>query len=240
MDIANNYYTELEWCLIATNAAQWGDTYQFRVTANGVALDSYSVTPQWTIQLPAPVATAATKVDEATSFSANWNAVAGATAYYLDVSTDINFGSFVTSYNNLNVGNVTTYSVNNNITVNTTYYYRVRAYNANGTSGDSNTISLTTVGSFLYRRSITIDDSMTPASCGSNLSDFPILVSISNDANLKSVTNGGRVQSTSGWDIIFRATDATVCTDAGNPSPCTLDHEIEAYDHNARCAIVTQ
>jgi Peptidase family C25/Propeptide_C25/Concanavalin A-like lectin/glucanases superfamily/Domain of unknown function (DUF2341) len=230
VDIANNYYTELEWCLIATDAAQWGDTYQFRVTANGVPLDTYSVTPQWTIQLPAPVATAATNV-QATSFSANWNAVEGATAYYLDVSTDINFGSFVTGYNNLNVGNVLTYSVDTNLTVNTTYYYRVRAYNANGTSGNSNTISLTTVSAnFLYRKSITIADSMTPASCGSNLSNFPILVSISNDANLKTVANGGHVQNASGYDIIFRATDPAICTDAGNPSPCTLDHEIETYD----------
>ena len=78
------------------------------------------------------------------NFSANWNASTGATGYYLDVSIDTNFGSFVTGYNNLNVGNVLTYSVNANIKAGTTYYYRVRAYNAGGTSGNSNTISLTT------------------------------------------------------------------------------------------------
>ena len=39
----------MEWCLIATAAAQYGDVYQFRVTANGVPLTTYTVTPQWTI-----------------------------------------------------------------------------------------------------------------------------------------------------------------------------------------------
>jgi hypothetical protein len=55
VDIANNYYTEMEWSLIATATAQYGDVYQFRVTANGALLDTYSVTPQWTI-LSSPTA----------------------------------------------------------------------------------------------------------------------------------------------------------------------------------------
>jgi hypothetical protein len=48
VDITNNYYTELEWSLKATDTAQYSDVYQFRVTANGTPLNSYSVTPQWT------------------------------------------------------------------------------------------------------------------------------------------------------------------------------------------------
>jgi hypothetical protein len=54
----------------------------------------------------APVATAATNI-QTTSFSANWNASTGATGYRLDVATDSGFTSFVTGYNNLDVGNVT-------------------------------------------------------------------------------------------------------------------------------------
>jgi hypothetical protein len=91
------------------------------------------------------VATAATNI-QATSFSANWNASTGATGYRLDVATDSGFTSFVTGYEDLDVGNVTTYSVSSNINPGTTYYYRVRAYNGSGTSGNSNTISLTTAG----------------------------------------------------------------------------------------------
>jgi hypothetical protein len=142
IDLGSNKYTELEWSLIAAATAQYGDVYQFRITANGVPLTTYSVTPQWTIQPSAPVATAATNI-QATSFSANWNASSGATGYRLDVATDSGFTSFVTGYNNLNVNNVTTYPVTS-LTAGTTYYYRVRAYNGGGTSGNSNTINLTT------------------------------------------------------------------------------------------------
>lgn len=43
-------YTELEWCLTAVSGvASNSQVYEFRVTANGVALDTYSVTPTWTI-----------------------------------------------------------------------------------------------------------------------------------------------------------------------------------------------
>lgn len=52
VDIAENRYTELEFCLIATAAAAVDDIYTFRMTANGVAIDTYTVTPQWTIGTP--------------------------------------------------------------------------------------------------------------------------------------------------------------------------------------------
>jgi hypothetical protein len=71
--------------------------------------------------------------------------VAGATTYYLDVATDVGFTSFVPGYNNLNVGNVTSYNVTG-LNCGTTYYYRVRAGNSCGTSPNSNSISVTTGG----------------------------------------------------------------------------------------------
>jgi len=92
---------------------------------------------------PAPVATTATSITQ-TSFDANWNSSSGANGYYYDVATDNGFINFVSGFNNLDVGNVTTYNVPS-LNVNTDYYYRVRAYNTNGTSGNSNTISLTTL-----------------------------------------------------------------------------------------------
>jgi uncharacterized protein (TIGR02145 family) len=90
----------------------------------------------------APTANAPTGISQ-TSFVANWSSVAGATGYYLDVATDAGFTSFVTGYNNLNVGNVTTYNVTG-LTCGTTYYYRIRAYNSCGTSANSSVITLTT------------------------------------------------------------------------------------------------
>lgn len=47
VDLSTNGYREDEFCLTATSAAS--GTYEFRLTIGGVALDTYSVTPQWTI-----------------------------------------------------------------------------------------------------------------------------------------------------------------------------------------------
>ena len=90
------------------------------------------------ISLCFPVATDATNITS-TSFSANWSAVTGATGYRLDVSDDIDFETFVTGFENLDVSNVVTYSVTG-LTANTCYFYRVRAYNTNVISLSSNTI----------------------------------------------------------------------------------------------------
>ncbi|MES2591108.1 MAG: T9SS type A sorting domain-containing protein [Bacteroidota bacterium] len=90
----------------------------------------------------APVADTASTVT-CTSFNANWAAASGATLYYLDVSTDSGFNSFVTGYNNINVGTVTTYSITG-LSANITYYYRLRASNGSINSVNSNTISVLT------------------------------------------------------------------------------------------------
>jgi phosphodiesterase/alkaline phosphatase D-like protein len=92
---------------------------------------------------PPPVATAASNIGQ-TSFTANWNASIGATAYLFDVATDTNFTAILPAYNNLNVGNLLTQNVAG-LTAGTKYFYRVRGSNAGGTSGNSNIISVTTV-----------------------------------------------------------------------------------------------
>ncbi|WP_426483571.1 fibronectin type III domain-containing protein [Flavobacterium sp. 2] len=89
----------------------------------------------------APVATAGTNAT-CNQITANWQAVAGTVYYELDVSTASNFSSFVTGYNALNVGNVLTYNITG--LTNNTYYYRVRAYNGNCISANSNTITYAT------------------------------------------------------------------------------------------------
>jgi hypothetical protein len=53
VDITSDDYTELEWNLKAiTGVAADADVYQFRVTVAGTPVDTYSVTPQWTIGTP--------------------------------------------------------------------------------------------------------------------------------------------------------------------------------------------
>lgn len=90
----------------------------------------------------APVATAATSVTE-TSFTANWYFNENTTGYYLDVATDSAFTAMVAGYDNHNAGNNNSHAVTG-LTGETNYYYRVRAYNDYGTSGNSNIINLTT------------------------------------------------------------------------------------------------
>ena len=89
-------------------------------------------------QPAAPVATAADNFT-CTSFNANWQAVSGAITYYLDVSTDLSFATLLPPYNNLNIGNVLTYNISG-LSVNTNYYYRLRADDGINTSLNSNTI----------------------------------------------------------------------------------------------------
>jgi hypothetical protein len=90
-----------------------------------------------------PTATVATNILQ-TSFSANWNVTARATGYKLDVATDVGFTNFVAGFNNQDVANVTTYSITG-LNANTAYFYRVRAYNINGTSISSNVVTTTTL-----------------------------------------------------------------------------------------------
>ena len=77
-------------------------------------------------------------------FTANWSSSTGATAYKLDVSTVSNFTSYITGLQDLNVGDVTTYSVPNLSCGTSTYYYRVRATNTIGDSSSSGTITVST------------------------------------------------------------------------------------------------
>jgi hypothetical protein len=94
---------------------------------------------------PPPVPTALPAGDlGVSSFTARWYTSTAADGYRLDVSTNSAFGSFLAGYQDLDVGNVSARNVTG-LSPGTTYYYRVRAYNAHGTSGHSATVAATTV-----------------------------------------------------------------------------------------------
>jgi hypothetical protein len=77
------------------------------------------------------------------SFLAKWQPVKGATSYRLDVSTTRSFDSCVSTYRDLDVGNVT-YHIVAGLNRGTRYYYRVRPYNSAGSGDNSETTSETT------------------------------------------------------------------------------------------------
>ena len=91
---------------------------------------------------PAPTARAATSVSSS-GFTANWSAVSGVTGYILDISTSSTFSSFISGYQNVGVGSGLSASVSG-LSAGTTYYFRVRAYNTNGVSNNSATITVIT------------------------------------------------------------------------------------------------
>ncbi|MGD9089996.1 MAG: PilC/PilY family type IV pilus protein, partial [Desulfobacterales bacterium] len=72
--------------------------------------------------------------------------------------------------------------------------------------------------SYTYRKRITIDHNKVGGSASHHY-DFPVLIKIQNDANLKTTANGGHVTSSSGHDIVFK--------DSGGSQ---LDHEVLSYN----------
>jgi hypothetical protein len=133
----NEYYP-------ATSSASWFTrvgTFQFPAAS---PTPTPTPTPTAT-PAPTPAAPRALKATNVTanSFTANWRSVSNATGYRLDVATDSSFTNYVPGYQDLDVGNVTSKDVTG-LAARTLYYYRVRAYNGNGTSLNSNVVQVKT------------------------------------------------------------------------------------------------
>ncbi len=128
----------------ATATATATPTATATATATATPTATATATPTATAA-PTPAAPRALKATNVTasSFTANWRSVSGATGYRLDVATDSSFVNYVPGYQDLNVGNTTSYNVTG-LAARTIYYYRVRAYNGNGTSPNSNVVQVKT------------------------------------------------------------------------------------------------
>ncbi len=133
----------------ATSQALTGLTpntpYYFRVRSyNSGATSASSDSGSATTLPPAPGApflTAATATSSS-GFTANWSTVTHATVYWIDVSTNAGFTGLLPSYSNANAGTGSSFAVSG-LTAGATYYYRLRAANASGTSASSDPLSVT-------------------------------------------------------------------------------------------------
>jgi len=94
-------------------------------------------------QAPQQVQALAATAIGTTGFTANWNAVAGAQAYLIDVATDAQFLNILPGYGSINAGSQTTFQVTG-LTPGSNYHYRIFAQNTCGTSAASNAIMVTT------------------------------------------------------------------------------------------------
>jgi FG-GAP-like repeat/Fibronectin type III domain len=94
------------------------------------------------------------------TFFARWKRGSAATGYRLDVSQQESFNSYVDGYRDLDVGNMTGRVVTG-LSPGTKYYYRVRAYNAAGSSADSQVMVGTTASVAGLIINPTFDSSIT-------------------------------------------------------------------------------
>ncbi len=121
----------------------WIAPAQREVTLAAGQTTSLTVTYSPSLAPPsAPIALPATAISNH-GFTAQWQAVSGATGYRLDVAQDTAFSRWVSSYRDVDVG-LTTQQVIRDLTAATPYYYRVRAYNSAGISGYSDVQAVTT------------------------------------------------------------------------------------------------
>ena len=151
LNLASGKYTELEWCIQATTDSVNATQYEFRVTYNGTQLDTYSVTPKWTIGTPpAPPDITAPTVPQnlnattasSTQINLTWQAstdAVGVTGYRIYRGGTLLTTSVATSY------------ADTGLTASTLYSYTVSAIDAAGnesaqSTSDSDTTSATPVG----------------------------------------------------------------------------------------------
>ena len=124
---------------------QPGTTYFYRVRAiAGDLLVSANSRVIETTSFPdIPVAVSATNRN-AITFTAEWQPADGARNYHIDVATDPDFEIIIPEYDDLNIGNVTSFKIDN-LDPGSNYFYRVRSIAGTRISENSNIVATSTL-----------------------------------------------------------------------------------------------
>ena len=112
-------------------------TFVFAFNNSGATIDYLTASPlsSSVITISDAPSTPSFSSITTTGATVSWSAVTGADSYRLDISSVSNFASFVSGYNDLTVSG--TSQALTGLTPNTTYFARIRAVNASGTSSSS-------------------------------------------------------------------------------------------------------
>ncbi len=124
-----------------------GSTYHFRIAGTDLSSGIPKIVYGDDKQFTATAAPVISTFDSHTTsqFDVNWTFSGTASTYYLDVATDSDFNNMVSGFDNKDVGNVLTATVNG-LTAGTTYYCRLRAgLSGGGTTGNSATDNTITI-----------------------------------------------------------------------------------------------
>lgn len=121
-----------------------GTTYLYRVRATSVGLIGANSQIIQTTTFPDTPEAISASDRNALKFTANWNEAEGARKYRLDVARDASFNNIITEYDDLDVGNTTSFTVTN-LRPGENYYYRVRSEAGPRTSGSSNIVETSTL-----------------------------------------------------------------------------------------------
>ena len=141
--------------LIIAGATPAMNSYQYQCLASNSAQSDVASSTAILTVMPAAVITGVPGSVITTGFTANWNSVNGAVGYRLDVSTENSFSSFLTGYQDLDVGNITSKAISG-LNAGTTYYYRVRAYDSAGVGTSFNSATVTTTANIVISTPLTV------------------------------------------------------------------------------------
>ena len=118
-------------------------TYYYRIQAINEQSESENsdIVSTSTVSLEVPIARPGTDI-QIDGFQANWDSVANASSYVLDISRNESFTDFLNGYRAKEV--VDTFEIVTGLLRNTNYYYRVRSKGFGAVSGNSEVISVRT------------------------------------------------------------------------------------------------